>query len=391
MKLTFVTICIAAMMVVATIAPVSLASTRSTQVGGQKSITVEGVVVSRPVTLVSRDSGTETSYIGIWYLGQAIEAAGGAFHWDASNRTFNITAPGIDSKKINIRGGLGSGNTIISINDVPVKKVNSFVAQDPASKQLDITTFVPLFYIWEILNCLGGSTWNGHVFTFNQFLQHPPTGTTDPTGSASSIWITDYSGPIYAVPHGSYGTNNEGLIAQLYDLPSDAEPYNGSITISTDNPSVAELYYGGSNVRSETVPASNDSVVFDVIATNKPGFANITATANGLSTTVPVYVAPFPHIRIDDTTFSAKAQSVHPLIITATDDQGRPISGIPIFLMPDYPEFFNSEGLVNTNAEGQATFWITSCGTVGSAPLGIAAGTDVYQGYMITFTSANIS
>ncbi|MCL6599128.1 MAG: hypothetical protein K6T81_10360 [Alicyclobacillus macrosporangiidus] len=159
----------AAATVLVTVVPAAFASTSST-VGGRKAVTVDGKVVSQPFTRVAKDAGNLTSYIGIWYLGQAVKQAGGDYSWNAGTRTFNLLVPGVDASALNIPGGVGTGDTTLQVNGVTVKKVNSFAAQDPAGGKDDITTFMPLFYLGEVFNALGSAaSWNGNTFALHHF------------------------------------------------------------------------------------------------------------------------------------------------------------------------------------------------------------------------------
>lgn len=174
---------VAASIVLGTAVPAAFATTST--VGGRKVVSVNGTVVSEPYTRVALDSGNETSYIGVWYLGQAVRSAGGNYSWDATNKVFNLTIPGVDPSKISIPGGVGFGNTTIQVNGTTVKKFNSFAAQDPASGTVDITTFVPLFYIGEVFNAVGGgASWNGNTFAFKTFAT---TYTTKWTGYVGNV------------------------------------------------------------------------------------------------------------------------------------------------------------------------------------------------------------
>ena len=117
---------VAASMVLGTMVPAAFAATTASTIGGQKAISVGGNVVSKPYTRVAKNGGTSTSFMGIWYLGQAVKAAGGSYTWDPSTKTFNITMPGVDASQISLPGGVGSGNTTIQVNGTTVKMVDSY-------------------------------------------------------------------------------------------------------------------------------------------------------------------------------------------------------------------------------------------------------------------------
>ncbi|QSO51142.1 hypothetical protein JZ785_20135 [Alicyclobacillus curvatus] len=185
----------AAALALGMMAPAAFAATTTSTVHGQGSITVNGTTVSQPFIRVGMDSGNQTSFIGVWYLGQAVKAAGGTYTWDYATKTFNMNIPGVDASKLSVSGGVGTGNTTIQINGVTVKMVNSYAWQDPAGGKSDITTFVPLYYIGNVFAALGdGASWNGTTFGFKTFNVNATSFTTKQT-AASKVEV-DFNGTV---------------------------------------------------------------------------------------------------------------------------------------------------------------------------------------------------
>lgn len=125
------------------------------------------------------------------------------------------------------------------------------------------------------------------------------------------------------------------------------------------------------------------------MAGNTPGTAHITAVADGVDTTIPIYVAPYPKsISINGpTAFSSQLGSVHFVTLTVTDANGKPIADIPITATSQSPIMNVPQGPTNTNAQGQATFEITSGGQVGSTELFVSSANGQYNcQFNISFT-----
>ncbi len=246
MKRTLTTVAAAAI-ALGTIVPMAFANTTSSTVGGQKAISVNGTVVSNPFTRVANDAGTQTSYIGVWYLGQAVKAAGGDYNWDSSTKVFAITAPGVDASKISVQGGVGTGDTDITVNGVLVKKVNSFAAQDPAGSKSDITTYMPLFYLGEIFGNLGGSSWDGNTFGFQKFVQ---------VGAAASVKLAASTSSLVADGTTKSATSITGTVIDANG--NTVSDYNGPVNVSVN----------GTDVTLDKTSYTAANGVFTVTATN---------------------------------------------------------------------------------------------------------------------------
>jgi hypothetical protein len=174
--------------------PVAFAATTTTswthKVAGQLPIVVNGTATSNPFELTAVDSGNTTAYFPMFYFNQALNSLGYTATWDGVNHVWNISAPNADASQIasSIAGGVGTGNTSISVNGTVVKKINTYAAQDPAaSKTAAPTSYFPAFYINEIFNGLGATV----SFSGQTGLSITKASTTNNSGATlSAITVT---------------------------------------------------------------------------------------------------------------------------------------------------------------------------------------------------------
>ncbi|SFU66014.1 SwmB domain-containing protein [Alicyclobacillus macrosporangiidus] len=150
----------AASMVLGAFAPATFAATGANgwkyTVAHQLPIVVNGQVLSNPFELVANDSGNQTAYFPVYYFNQALNSIGYTATWDGSTHTWAITAPDVDASSISIPGGVGTGNTTITVNGTVVKKINTYAAKDPAGgASAGYTTYFPAYYINEVFSSLG--------------------------------------------------------------------------------------------------------------------------------------------------------------------------------------------------------------------------------------------
>ena len=123
----------------------------------RRSFVVNNRVIATPSVVVAPDSsGQNTTYVPLWYLMSALDALHIHSSWD--NGTWNLNLPGV----MRWQGGISIGNGPLSI-DVEgraVKRVRGLVARDPADNRP--TTYVPLWYVMQILKSLGiQNIWTG--------------------------------------------------------------------------------------------------------------------------------------------------------------------------------------------------------------------------------------
>jgi hypothetical protein len=120
---------------------------------------------------------------------------------------------------------VGTGTLGIYVNGKLVKRVNGIVAVDPASHKA--TTFMPIWYVMQILNDLyiqssweNGTTWN--MWTDNNMVDYTP--------EENVISVDEYLSNLDA------SDDYDGLVAYLYATGNVT--YNGANTIDS-------VYLGG--------------------------------------------------------------------------------------------------------------------------------------------------
>jgi hypothetical protein len=159
LKRTLTTVA-AASMALGMLVPVAFASssTAGLKKAGQLPIVVNGAVLSNPFEMTGVDSGNTTGFFPIYYFSQALSQLGFSAAWDGATHTWAITAPGVTVGTV--AGGVGTGNTTVTVNGTAVKKFNSQAAKDPAGGP--VTTYLPVYYIQNVLGALGvNGNWSG--------------------------------------------------------------------------------------------------------------------------------------------------------------------------------------------------------------------------------------
>ncbi|WP_436663950.1 beta strand repeat-containing protein [Alicyclobacillus acidoterrestris] len=149
----------AAAVVLGAMSPMAFAATsKATGLtkASQLPIVVNGKVLSNPYEMTGKDSGNTTGFFPIYYFNQALAKIGFTATWDGTTHTWAITAPNVDASSISVAGGVGTGNTTVTVNGTVVKKFNTQVAKDPAGgKSAQATTYLPIYYISNVLTALG--------------------------------------------------------------------------------------------------------------------------------------------------------------------------------------------------------------------------------------------
>lgn len=131
----------------------------------QKDIALNGSILSQPDAMVASDGSDETTFMPIWYIGQALTAAGFTQSWNGQTRTWSLSTTSNAGNFSNLQ--VGSGSAAISVNGVIVKRVQMYVEKDPAAGQNgQATVYMPIYYIQQILNDAGIlSSWNGQTWS----------------------------------------------------------------------------------------------------------------------------------------------------------------------------------------------------------------------------------
>lgn len=99
----------------------------------------------------------------MFYFDQLLGQAGITAKWDGATHTWALTDSSIDASSVSVAGGVGTGNTTITLNGVVIKKINTFAAKDPAAgKDASATTYFPAYYINNVFAAVGiQASWNG--------------------------------------------------------------------------------------------------------------------------------------------------------------------------------------------------------------------------------------
>lgn len=126
----------------------------------RKSIWLNGQLLTQPFALDLPDNGHLTAYMPIWYIGQALSAAGYTESWQAATHTWVLGTPTHgDFSGVPV----GTGPAHIVVNGQLVKNLPMAVHRDPAAgPNAAPTTYMPIYYIQQILRAAGiPSAWDG--------------------------------------------------------------------------------------------------------------------------------------------------------------------------------------------------------------------------------------
>lgn len=173
-----------------------------------------------------------TTYMPVWYVMQALKAAGFQNTWNGN--TWNITLPQnrtVDWSNLS----LGTGSALIELNGRAAQRVVSAVLPDPNSHKP--TTYMPIWYVMHALNRAGiTSSWNGRQWTMTW-----PDASSAQTGLEKMIFLKDTSQSIADVQqHYSSATT---LAPSAYSVTSTG----GLVGGGSDN-SVAFAHSNGKTV-----------------------------------------------------------------------------------------------------------------------------------------------
>lgn len=168
----------------------------------QKSIALNGKVVSKPSAVVHDG----TTYVPIWYIMQALDNANIHSTWKSpvwnlsTSHTPNVSDLHVDN-----------GSSSIYINGTFVQRINQIVNVDPSSGNQ--TTYMPIWYIMQILNCLGiKSQWNGTTWNISNDTQILLTDYEVSSPSAvSGQQIVSYAKQFIGTPYQMGGESSKGF------------------------------------------------------------------------------------------------------------------------------------------------------------------------------------
>lgn len=136
-----------------------------------KHIYFNGNLITSPAGIVAPDSGHNTTFMPIWYVGYAVNKVGFGATWNGVNKTWKLTLPtgvkpAVDLSTINP----GHGGTEIYVNGTLVQSVNTIASADPSTGHT--TTYMPIFYVEKVLKYMGiTSGWDGTTWTMTSQTQ----------------------------------------------------------------------------------------------------------------------------------------------------------------------------------------------------------------------------
>ncbi|SHJ88924.1 peptidoglycan-binding protein [Alicyclobacillus tolerans] len=143
----------------------------------KKTISFSGNVISTPYSFVENG----TTYMPLWYVGQALKAAGIAGTWKPGE--WSLQAPSNMTAKLSnlpsVPKTLPPNTAIVKLNGQAVLVVPTSVQVDPDSNSP--TTYVPIWYIQQVLKRVNlQTTWNGSEWSI------PAPSATSPSSSGTS-------------------------------------------------------------------------------------------------------------------------------------------------------------------------------------------------------------
>lgn len=112
--------------------------------------------------IVGNDSGTQTTFMPIWYVMQLLKTMGIDSTWNGHDWRLTTSAA-VDVSNIQA----GSGKTSIYLNGTLVQQVNTVADTDPSTNKP--TAYMPIWYVQQILQRVGlQSSWDGTSWTVTQ-------------------------------------------------------------------------------------------------------------------------------------------------------------------------------------------------------------------------------
>ncbi len=146
-------------LILGTMASTGYAATTANASQARAKIVMNGKVVTNPYTLVAKLGKTNTTYMPLFYIDEALKNAGYQVKWNG--KTWSLTnksvTPQLPWKSV------GKGDTAIEVNGKVVQRVNKIVRKDLAGgKHAVATAYLPVWYVQLLLKGIGvQNTWNG--------------------------------------------------------------------------------------------------------------------------------------------------------------------------------------------------------------------------------------
>ena len=192
----------------------------------------------------SKVVANNTTYMPIYYVMKALTTLGLKSTWNGQNHTWSFTAQKL-THTLNLNAK--SGNTTFIVNNQTVEtNVPTIVAKDPKSGVM--TTFIPIWYIQQVLNNVGilTDTWNGAngTWTLGTSASTANTGLTQSSALQQFLQTLNTSVQVDPSPNGyANGYRNTSLpaIGLKYAFPPYVQPnqYASKMGINVTNPNAS--------------------------------------------------------------------------------------------------------------------------------------------------------
>jgi hypothetical protein len=350
--------------------PVAFAASTTTGLSkaSQLPIVVNGSVLSNPFEMTGKDSGNTTGFFPMYYFNQALAKIGFTATWDGVNHVWNISAPNVTAAPV--AGGVGTGNTTVTVNGTVVKKFNTQAAKDPAGST--VTTYLPIFYINNVLSALGvKGTFSGQTGLSVTSAQST-TGAGLTTIQVSGETSGDGSS---ASPAVSLNNADVTLSTTLNDANGNALA-NTAVTFSVSNygnyPVLPTVKNASGTVISGTKQTNAEQYT---VYTDSTGAASVTVSGPSGQTYAYQVVATAPYQASNGMAVSSQSSYVefvasNQVGLTPFASAGTPFNAsigspvpVTVTLPPNTSGVTQANALVTLNANGHASF-VSSTGAV---------------------------
>ncbi|SIT09045.1 beta strand repeat-containing protein [Alicyclobacillus vulcanalis] len=384
-----------AAIVLGAISPVAFADTSSglTQ-GNALPITVNGQIIAVPYEMVGVDSGNQTGFFPIYYFDEALAKLGIQATWNGTTHVWALTDSNITNpSSVQVAGGVGTGNTQVTLNGTLIKEFNTQAAKDPAGgPNAQVTTYMPIYYVSNILQALNiNGKFSGQtglqlysaqpglavkvsgVTTGNGTAANPYLNTT---GDTATVWLqlADANGnPVANAPVSLTFSGGSGAptVEQNNSYATVTAGSNGTYTaqVTTDANGTATFVVTGQGAYTLTIAgtgqyAGSSQTIYLTLANNTPVIVagntspTVSTASNITQGLVPVTVTvPGASANQQVTFYLAPASGSSGQQAHFVNSQGAAIGSSPATGAPtgSYEEY-----IAYTNSSGQATVYVNS-------------------------------
>ncbi|AEJ42317.1 hypothetical protein TC41_0351 [Alicyclobacillus acidocaldarius subsp. acidocaldarius Tc-4-1] len=270
-------------------------STSGLTPAGQLPIVVNGQVLSNPYEMVGIDSGNKTGFFPIYYFSQALAKIGIQATWNGVTHTWALTDSNVNAANVQVAGGIGTGNTTVTVNGTVVKKFNTQVARDPAAgPKGPITTYLPIYYINNILKALninGSFSGQAGLNIQTQTAVNTSTEALSPIQvSGQTVGTGADNAPAVAAVGNAITFSTTVTDANGNPVPNQVVQF---LVSTTDNLTVTDASGNTLNYAKLSAPIVIGNKTYDdyyQVTTNSQGVATMKVTSSASTTTEPLYV-----------------------------------------------------------------------------------------------------